>query len=288
MDGIKKKMRMKTHLVKVIPAFLRPSLRKIYHVPMDLLDQFKHRNSMIPPKSMMFVGTTDFEATGQEFRKYFIELGALQPDERVLEVGCGIGRMAIPLTDYLSAKGDYWGFDIVKMGITWCQKRISPKFRNFHFIHTDIKNDSYNPAGRIAARDFRFPFENGTFDFVFLTSVFTHMLPADMHQYLSEIARVLKNGGRCLITFFLLNEDSRRLIAEGRSSLEFKYEIDGCLILEEDKPEASVAYDEAYVLRLFSDCKLRILSPIHYGAWCNRQKTLSYQDIIIARKEISD
>ena len=27
--------------------------------------------------------------------------------------------------------GGYWGFDIVRRGIDWCQERITPKFGNF-------------------------------------------------------------------------------------------------------------------------------------------------------------
>ena len=41
-------------------------------------------------------------------------------------------------------------------------------------------------------------------DVAFLTSVFTHMLPEDVEHYLDELARVLKPGGRTLITWFLL------------------------------------------------------------------------------------
>ena len=38
----------------------------------------------------------------------------LSPDHRVLDIGCGTGRMAIPLTSFLSKKGSYEGFDIVR------------------------------------------------------------------------------------------------------------------------------------------------------------------------------
>ena len=38
------------------------------------------------------------------------------------------------------------------------------------------------------------------------------MLSADMENYLKQIARVLKPGGRCLITYFLLNPESAKLM----------------------------------------------------------------------------
>jgi len=126
---------MKKHLARVIPNFIKPTLKRIYYFPSDIIYLFKDRNSMVPPKSMIFIGDGDFEKIGLNYKRHFIELANLQPNNRVLDVGCGIGRMAIPLTDYLSPEGEYWGFDIVKKGIEWCQTRITPKFK-FSFSAT--------------------------------------------------------------------------------------------------------------------------------------------------------
>ena len=53
------------------------------------------------PRGLSFVGCGDFEQIGREYLGHFKELGGLRPDSRVLDIGCGIGRMAIPLMDYL-------------------------------------------------------------------------------------------------------------------------------------------------------------------------------------------
>ncbi|MEO1858558.1 MAG: methyltransferase domain-containing protein [Verrucomicrobiales bacterium] len=270
--------------VTLIPKFLRPTLRKFYYFLLDVIDRPKNKDSMIPPRSMIFVGDGHFEKIGKEFKGYFIDLAKLQPSDRVLDVGCGIGRMAIPLTSYLSKEGEYWGFDIVEKGIEWCQSRISPKFSNFHFQHSDVYNKHYNPNGKVQAQDFQFPFDDGSFDFVFLTSVFTHMLPSDLENYLSEISRVLKPEGKCLITFFILNEESENLIRSGSSTLDFSYKIQTCKTINENNPEAAIAYSEEFVLRLFKKYRLKIAQPIHYGSWCERDAFLTYQDLIIATK----
>jgi SAM-dependent methyltransferase len=275
---------MKKRLVRLIPNFLKPTLKKFYYFPIDVIDRLKGVDSMIPPRSAIFVGAGDFVKIGQEFKNYFIELANLQPSYRVLDVGCGIGRMAIPLTNYLSKEGEYWGFDIVKKGIEWCQSRISPKFSNFHFQHSDVYNKHYNPNGKVQAQNFQFPFDDESFDFVFLTSVFTHMLPSDLENYLSEISRVLKTEGKCLITFFILNEESENLVCSGRSTLDFLYKIQDCLTISENDPEAAIAYREEFVLRLFKKYGLKIVQPIHYGYWCKRDTFLTYQDMIIATK----
>jgi len=234
---------------------------------------------------MIFVGPGDFEKLGQEFKEYFIKLAKLRPSDRVLDVGCGIGRMAIPLTNYLSEQGEYWGFDIVKKGINWCQDRISPKFNNFHFLHSDIHNNSYNPKGNILAKDFQFPFDDKLFDFIFLISVFTHMLPLDLENYLSEISRVSKTGGKCLITFYLLNEESKKQIHLGKSHYNFQNKINGCFTINKDDPEAAIAYPEEFIKRLFKKYRFEIIQPVNYGSWCKREKFLSWQDIIIATKK---
>jgi SAM-dependent methyltransferase len=241
-------------------------------------------DSMVPPPALDFVGGADFEGVGREFKEHFIRYGGLRPDSRVLDVGCGIGRMAVPLTDYLNPAGGYWGFDIVETGIRWCRSRISKRFANFHFEHADVYNEMYNQRGGVAAREYRFPYESDFFDLVFLTSVFTHLLPADLEHYLSEIARVLKPGGRSVITFFVLNAQSRALIASGASTRNIRHDWNGCWVEDPRHPEAAVGYDEARVRTYFDARGLTIVEPIHYGSWCGRQPFVSYQDLVVATK----
>ena len=239
----------------------------------------------VPPKGLMFIGDGDFKAIGEDFVQYFIELCGLKPNERVLDVGCGVGRMAIPLTKYLDKNGSYEGFDIVKGGIDWCVKNISSKYPGFHFQVADIFNKYYNPGGKYKSCEYKFPYENESFDFIFLTSVFTHMFPQDMENYFSEITRVLRKRGRCFITFFLLNGESLKLIDAKRSAADFKYVFEGYYTTDKNTPEAAIGYDEHFIRKLYDKYGLIIEEPIRYGSWCGREKFLSYQDIIIASKD---
>lgn len=62
-------------------------------------------------------------------------------------MGCGIGRMAIPLTEYLSEEGSYEGFDVVRRGVKWCQENITTRCPNFRFRLADVYNELTIPRG---------------------------------------------------------------------------------------------------------------------------------------------
>lgn len=243
-------------------------------------------SSRIPPPSRTFVYGADqeFKIIGQEFLGYFIQLGGLKPEHKVLDIGCGIGRVALALADYISAGGEYRGFDIARDGITWCRENITARKPNFTFEAVDVYNKTYNPSGRLRAAEFSFPYPDGYFDFVYTTSVFTHMLPDDMAHYLAESARVMKPGGRCLHTFFLLTPESEALIEQGASLFDFHYQLADCRTVSRMEPEKAVAYNEEFIRELYARHKLNIIAPIHYGNWCGRRKYLSGQDIVLAEK----
>lgn len=277
------------YLPQSLQSFLRklyyrfPLLRKLYYLPADVFNYFSgKRNKLIPPRSKIFIGDGHFEEIGREFLGYFIDIANLKPGEKVLEVGCGIGRMALPLTGYLSEQGEYRGLDIVAEGIDWCRKKITPRFPQFHFQLADVFNNLYNAGGQYKAEEYRFPYEDDYFDFVFLTSVFTHMVPKEVENYLGEIARVLKKGGRALITFFLINEESRAFVESGNS--KFNREFEGCLVIDANLPEAAIAYEESYIKTLMGKYGLEISDPVYYGSWSKRDVFLSSQDIILAHK----
>jgi SAM-dependent methyltransferase len=276
--------RLSPHRLKASLHRTKASLRRAY----DFLDynvgvRTGRLDPLIPPDWLHSVGGGSYTQIGEAFFQYFVDLAGLKPHERVLDVGCGTGRMARPLTGYLEG-GSYDGIDIVAPSIKWCQRAYSRRHSNFHFHFADIYNKAYNPTGRHRAAEYRFPFETVSFDFVFLTSVFTHMLPTDVENYLSEVARVLKRGGRCLITYFLLTSDSLRLIEEKASSLTFGHEAQGCRVEDKDVPERAIAHEESRIRALYEKHGLSISEPIRYGSWSGKKDGLSYQDILVASK----
>lgn len=248
---------------------------------------FGRHAAMIPPLELMHdgpVGYNEFRDNAHEFFKYYVELCGLKPNESVLDIGSGIGRKTFLLTDYLSREGRYEGLDIVKAGVDWCTDRITRKYPHFKFQLIDIYNETYNPQGKYKASEYKLPFDDETFDLVLLGSVFTHMLPEDTENYLSEIARVTKRGGRSLISFFLLDETSIGLIEAGKSSINLAVKIGPCRVADANAPELAIGYEEGWVVALYRKYGLEIRQPIQYGNWCGREKFLSYQDLVLASK----
>lgn len=256
--------------------------RRLLWLPADTLRRLRG-DSLVPPRGLSFVGGGDFEATGREFRGYFSELGGLEPTDRVLDIGCGIGRMALPLTGYLQG-GSYAGFDVGRGMVRWCRRRISSRWPNFEFAWAPIYNAKYNPFGDVAAAEFRFPYEDSCFDFAFATSLFTHLVRDEARHYLAETARVLKPGGTCLLTFFLITPESEREVAAGRAALDLSHAAGGGLTSDPRQPEEAIGFREEDLRALLAEVGLSVREPIRHGQWANAPGATTLQDIIVAER----
>ena len=148
----------------------------------------------------------------------------------------------------------------------------------------DVFNSEYNPRGKLKGSNFNFPYEDNYFDFVCANSVFTHMVPKDLENYISEISRVLNKGGRFFLTFFLLNNDSISFIHKKKSKYNFDTNTDTFSTMSKKTPDYIIAYHEDFVRNLFIKHGLHITEPIKYGFWCGRKSNVSFQDFIMGIK----
>jgi SAM-dependent methyltransferase len=243
---------------------------------------------LLPPEQFQIMNYSEqnFVRIGHQHLKFFVDRLGLRPDSDVLEIGSGNGRIASALTTYLT-EGTYTGVEIMKPFVAWCT-RAYRGYPNFRFEHIDVFNLQYNKQSPKQASNYTFPFPDNRFDLIYLTSVFTHMRPADTDNYLKEIARMLKPGGITFITYFLINAATLDLIEALKTTRHFR-RLDGPLYTDNFRvPESAVALDEAFVRSLYEKHGLVIdAQGVFYGKWRNPEqlKTVGHnQDRVIARK----
>jgi SAM-dependent methyltransferase len=245
----------------------------------DLADTvIGRRDGLTPPRRLARqVGDSDFRETGEQFLELFQTLGNLQPSDQVLDIGCGIGRMARTLVTTLRPPGSYDGFDIDATAIDWCRAHYLDTPVPFRFAHADLRNEVYNPEARGNASTYTFPYPDQAFDFALATSVFTHLLPDAAARYLAESARVLKPGGRLFSTWFLLDDETEPPPPFTR---------DGpwrpAAVARPDAPEAAVAYPESWLRERLREQGLAI-DAITRGSWQSAAGT-TLQDTIVAHR----
>src|SRR3954453_15389201 len=86
------------------------SLTKMIPYPVKRALLFGSLAPLVPPVDRMFDGPptlADFKANGEQFLKIYKEVCGLKPDEKMLDVGCVIGRKTLPLTRFFNGRAVY-------------------------------------------------------------------------------------------------------------------------------------------------------------------------------------
>lgn len=106
----------------------------------------------------------------------------LAPDGFLVDVGCGSGRTAIPLSR--THPGKYLGTDVVRELVDYARAHCNRP--DWEFAVVD---------------DFVIPAKDGSADMVCFFSVLTHLLHEQSYLYLEQAKRVLKPGGKIVFSF---------------------------------------------------------------------------------------
>jgi ubiquinone/menaquinone biosynthesis C-methylase UbiE len=178
-----------------------------------------------------FIDTFTFRGQMRELRQRTATLAHMQPGERVLDVGCGTGTLALIANEHVGRGGRVVGIDPGTEQIARACKKAARRNVSIEFQTGVIE---------------QLPFPDQTFDVVFST-LMMHHLPAPLkRQGLAEVARVLKPGGRLIIADFKRKQERQGRAARfhaGGSSIQ------GLVAIVSDAGFSEVETEEMQPLR---------------------------------------
>jgi SAM-dependent methyltransferase len=248
-----------SRLRKFVPSLAKLTHNRLVMFPLDVIDRlvnlpFREARRLPPNRFRLRVGVDNrllfnafhYRYHAVDFWMHAFAEGLASPTSDILDIGCGCGRYAVVLRrlNYKGWRftGTYAGLDIDREMIAWCQRHFPPK--RFKFVWADRYSKVYNPTGQEG--EYRLPFGDASFDFVFSTSLFTHLLEADLTNYLRETARVLRPGGTMSMSVFCLDTFREQNWLGERFT--FAHTIGPAYIESEKYPEAAVAYPRQYLI----------------------------------------
>lgn len=226
-----------------------------------------------------------FDKIGQHFVNLMIEHAGLRKNSKVLDVGCGTGRLAKPLLEFIDG-GLYEGIDINKKYVEYCQNNYSKG----NFTLLDIQHEEYNPHGAIDLMNGRFPYDDNFFDIAVAVAVFNHLHTKWVFRYIAEMTRVLKPKGILFATLLILNPTSMRSLALEESSddrlseIRFEHKTPDSWHKFKDRLLINVAIPESGLRQQCIKCRLMIKEPIRYGEWCGSPLAITGHDVLVAIK----
>lgn len=185
--------------------------------------------------------------SGYNFWLYCFAKGLCRLDSHIVEIGCGYGRKPQHLRNFTLAgerfAGRYVGIDIDPELLAYARSHF-PSDR-FEFFQTTQGSRTYAGTSAEEGQPYSFPLSDSSQDFVFSTSLFTHLLAEQSENYLRESLRVLKPGGSIFMNYFCYDHMVEQGALNGRWT--FRHQIGPARVESLRSPEAAVAYTRDFL-----------------------------------------
>jgi SAM-dependent methyltransferase len=133
------------------------------------------------------------EAVGRVHAAILREEG-LRDTDYLIDVGCGVGRTAFALKDVPTLR--YLGTDVVPELLAYARERTARPDWRFEVVDRLV-----------------IPEADGQADFLTMFSVLTHLSPREGRRYLAEAARVMRPGGKIIVSFLDASNETHRQAA---------------------------------------------------------------------------
>jgi SAM-dependent methyltransferase len=166
--------------------------------------------------------------------------------ESVLDLGCGCGRVARQLLQQDEPPQRYLGIDLHRGMVEWCTANLAPAHPGFRFVHHDVYEMGFNPAGTPTDQLVALPVPDGGATLVVAWSVFTHLLEHQIPHYLREVARALRPDGIMRTTWFLFD----------KRYFPMMQPFQNCLYINAVNPTNAVIVDRSWLLGQLAGCGL--------------------------------
>ncbi len=227
----------------------------------------KNPNIKLPPDYLLYESFqinyqkyyTDSIDTAKWLKNYFEKYIELK-NKKILDWGCGPGRVIRHLPEVIGNNCEFFGTDYNKKSIDWCSK--------------NLKNISFN----LNALDAKLVYSDNFFDVIYGISIFTHLSEQLHYEWYNELYRILKPNG----IMFLTTQGDNFKVKLTESELT-KYNANELIVrgnVKEGHRTYSAFHPKGFMLNLFENLEVleHIENKPESGKWLP-------QDIWILRKK---
>lgn len=241
-------------------------------------------NALPPLELANIIGSYDLCHFRDNGRYYFEEIAKrlrIRRDSKVLDIGCGCGRIAAPFVSYLD-DGHLYGFDTWREGVSWCEDNLGSAHAEFH--HLEVSNNYYFDTRDQAVENvLSLPWLAAeSIDHAYAISVFTHLTRQDARQIVHETARALRPEGLAYFTFFLIDRHVWKFIERTGIHASIKESEPGCFYAYQGQ-DFFGGFAMGVLQAIFAEAGLRMLS-YELGTWAEKPGSRNYQDTFILQK----